>query len=123
MPQSAAVRAAHEDDLPLLRREGNPRSHDFNSATLGAKYRKSGVRCSRPNRINHIGIDECSSLLADQGHTALLARADIEPPGEPFNQISNFSGHGWVRRASGHESTHTCSVCPGARPLIMVDCG
>ncbi len=34
MPQSAAVRAAHEDDLPLLRREGNPRSHDFNSATL-----------------------------------------------------------------------------------------
>jgi hypothetical protein len=35
MPQSAAVRAAHEDDLPLLRREGNPRSHDFNSATLG----------------------------------------------------------------------------------------
>jgi hypothetical protein len=34
MPQSAAVRAAHEDDLPLLRQEGNPRSHDFNSATL-----------------------------------------------------------------------------------------
>ncbi len=33
MPQSAAVRAAHEDDLPLLRQEGNPRSHDFNSAT------------------------------------------------------------------------------------------
>jgi hypothetical protein len=34
MPQSAAVRAAHEDDLPLLRREGNPRSHEFNSAAL-----------------------------------------------------------------------------------------
>jgi len=34
MPQSAAVRAAHEDDLSLLRQEGNPRSHDFNSATL-----------------------------------------------------------------------------------------
>ena len=32
--QSAAVRAAHEDDLPLLHQEGNPRSHDFNSATL-----------------------------------------------------------------------------------------
>jgi hypothetical protein len=37
MPQSAAVRAAHEDDLPLLRREGNPRSHDFNSATLAGR--------------------------------------------------------------------------------------
>jgi hypothetical protein len=34
MPQSAAARAVHEDDLPLLRQEGNPRSHDFNSATL-----------------------------------------------------------------------------------------
>jgi hypothetical protein len=34
MPQSAAVRAAHEDDLPPLRQEGNPRPHDFNSATL-----------------------------------------------------------------------------------------
>jgi hypothetical protein len=37
MPQSAAVRVAHEDDLPLLRQEGNPRSHDFNSATLDVR--------------------------------------------------------------------------------------
>jgi hypothetical protein len=38
MPQGAAVGAAHEDDLPLLRQEGNPRSHDFNSATLGQDF-------------------------------------------------------------------------------------
>ena len=37
MPQSAAVRVAHEDDLPLLRQEGNPTSHDFNSATLDVR--------------------------------------------------------------------------------------
>jgi len=29
---ATAVRAAHEGDLPLLRREDNPRSHDVNSA-------------------------------------------------------------------------------------------
>ena len=37
MPHAAAgsVRATHEGDLPLLHQEGNPKSHDCNSATLG----------------------------------------------------------------------------------------
>src|SRR5262245_52042190 len=46
MPQGAAVRAAPEDDLPLLRQAGNPRSHDSNSATLApTPIRGFGAQC------------------------------------------------------------------------------
>jgi hypothetical protein len=81
MPQSAAVRAAHEDDLPLLRQEGNPRSHDFNSATLGV-IGDLPEPCRSPTleRLGRVpnGRSACSLANPRRGYDAAVDR-EVDP--------------------------------------------